>query len=159
MKKISGVYKIENIITGDFYIGSNINVKSRWINHKCPSRWKEHPNSPMYHDMQKYGVENFDFTILFEVKPEQLKEKEQELIETLKPTCNNYRAKGWDVERYKEPERKAYKKYMRQLCLYNGETLTLDALRSRFSYAGIEHPTVEAKKYLKEVKKNERFYI
>lgn len=31
----------------------------------------------------------------------------------------------------------------------NGVTLSLDALRSRFSYAGIEHQTLEAKKYLK----------
>ena len=41
--KIIGVYKITNTITGDFYIGSSKNVKKRWIAHKWPSKWNEHP--------------------------------------------------------------------------------------------------------------------
>lgn len=57
MEKISAVYKITNTVTGDFYIGSSRNVKVRWTNHKCPSMRKKHPNSKMYQDMQKYGVE------------------------------------------------------------------------------------------------------
>ena len=32
-EKISGVYKITNTITGDFYIGSSKNVKKRWVEH------------------------------------------------------------------------------------------------------------------------------
>lgn len=40
------------------------------------------------------------------------------------------------------------KKYRNQLCFYNGETLTLNALAVRFRKAGIAHPTVEAKKYI-----------
>lgn len=31
MKKISGVYKIENTITGDCYVGSSKDVNMRWI--------------------------------------------------------------------------------------------------------------------------------
>lgn len=41
-----------------------------------------------------------------------------------------------------------YKEYHNQLCSYNGETLTLSALSARFQRAGIEHPTLEAKKYM-----------
>ena len=44
--------------------------------------------------------------------------------------------------------RKANKKYNNQLCFYNGETMTLNALRQRFRRAGIPYPTLEAKKYL-----------
>ena len=51
--KISGVYKITNIITGDFYIGSSKDIKHRWTAHKAPSRWNEHPNCTMYQDMKK----------------------------------------------------------------------------------------------------------
>lgn len=156
MKK-SGVYKITNTVTGDFYIGSSKNVKHRWAKHKCPSTWKNYPNNPMYLDMKKYGLDKFDFEILAEVEPEQLKEKEQQFIENLKPTYNNYNAKGWDIKRYKkyylsdkgkESNRKSRNKYNNQLCLYNGEVLTLNVLSSRFYRAGIEHPTKEAKKYL-----------
>ena len=45
--------------------------------------------------------------------------------------------------------KKAQNKYDNQLCFYNGETLTLCALKSRFIKSGIEHPTIEAKKYIK----------
>ena len=142
--KISGVYKITNTITGDFYVGSSKNVKERWANHKKPSRWKEYPNNPMYIDMRKYGVDSFDFQVLEEVEACSLKEKEQQFIETLKPTYNNKNAKGWDIERRKEYN----KEYESQLCFYNGQTLTLCALRMRFLRQGIDHPVIEAKKYL-----------
>lgn len=48
----------------------------------------------------------------------------------------------------KESHRKACNKYDNQLCYYNGETLTLNALSARFKRQGIPHPTLEAKKYL-----------
>ena len=157
MNKICAVYKITNTITGDFYIGSSKNVKNRWVKHKCPSTWNECPNNPMYLDMQKYGVDKFVFEILEEAEIEQLKEKEQQFIETLKPTYNNNNAKGYNVERRKESIRKynksdkykEYKKqYYNQLCLYNGQTLTFKALSMRFMRKGIDNPTAEAREYL-----------
>ena len=180
MNKISGVYKITNTITGEFYIGSSKNVKDRWAHHKIPSTWKNKPNSQLYKDMQKYGTDKFDFQILAEVEPEYLKQVEQECIEMLKPTYNSNNAKGLDIERWKEnrkeyqqsekgkevkkktqkkylqsekgkeAQRKSNKKYSHQLCVYNGETLTLDALRNRFQRVGIPHPSLEAKKYLEK---------
>ena len=146
--KICGIYKIANTITGDFYIGSSKDVKQRWAVHKCNSKWNEHPNNPMYIDMRKYGTNKFVFEVLEVVEPEQLKEMEQHYIELLKPTYNQMNAKGLNVERYKESQRKANNKYYSQLCFYNGETLTLHALRNRFWRKGIEHPQIEAKKYL-----------
>ena len=204
MNTISGVYKITNTITGDFYIGSSKNVKQRWAAHKIPSTWKRFPNNPMYQDMQKYGIDKFAFEILEEVEIEKLKEIEQQFIEKLQPTYNQMNAKGWNIERrkeymkeysksdkfketqkkyrksnkgkeahkksqnkynksnkgketqkkyqksdkFKETKRKANNKYKHQLCSYNGEILTLNALYQRFQKAGIPHPTLEAKKYL-----------
>ena len=172
--KISGVYKITNTITGDFYIGSSKNVKQRWAHHKWPSTWNEHPNNQMYLDMRKYGVDKFAFEILEEVEIDFLKETEQEFIERLNPIYNNRNANGWDTERrkkyqeeyeksdkykdyqkeyhksdkFKEYQKQYQKEYDSQLCFYNGETLTLNALRKRFKRQGIDHPTIEAKKYL-----------
>ena len=171
--KIIGVYKITNTVTGDFYIGSSKDVKKRWANHKCPSFWKKCPNNQMYLDMQKYGVDKFEFQVIEEVEAANLKETEQQFIELLKPTYNNYNANGWDFERYKEHQKeykqsdkckesnkKARNKYNNQLCCYNGENLTLNALAKRFYRAGVEHPTKEAKKYLikKESKNVIEFY-
>ena len=177
--KISAVYKITNTVTNDFYIGSSKDVKKRWREHKCQSSWKRFPNNPMYLDMQKYGLDKFEFEILEEVEEGKLKEKEQQFIETLKPTYNDRNANGFDFERRKkyqksdkgkEAEKKynksdkrkeaqkkyqksnkgkeAQKKYDNQLCCYNGETITLHAHRERFRRMGIDHPVLEAKKYL-----------
>ena len=178
MEKIIGIYRIINTITGDFYIGSSKNIKERWMSHKKPSRWKKCPNNPMYLDMQKYGVDKFSLEILAEVEPEQLKKTEQEFIEKLQPTYNSNRASGWDVERHRERHKESNKEYRKihknelkeynkeytkihknelkeyrkeydnQICRYNGKTLTLAALAKRFYRAGIEHPIIEAKKYL-----------
>ena len=178
MNKIIGIYKITNTVTGDFYIGSSKNVKQRWVQHKKPSTWNKCPNNQMYQDMKKYGLDKFEFQVIAEVEEEELKEAEQQFIETLNPTYNSNRAKGWDIERLKESLRKASikyeksdkrkkakkeyeksdkrkkakkeynKEYNNQLCFYNGETITLCALRMRFRRQGIEHPQIEAKKYL-----------
>lgn len=165
MEKISAVYKIVNTVTNDCYVGSSKDVMKRWADHKCPSTWKEHPNIPLYNDFQKYGLDKFRFQILAPVMPEYLKQVEQELIEMIHPTYNSLNAKGRNVERQKEAirkyrqtekgreynrkqARKDMKKYNNQLCFYNGETLTLNALTQRFLRAEIEHATLEAKKYL-----------
>ena len=109
MKKISGIYRITNTITGDFYIGSSKNVKKRWADHKCKSTWNKCPNNPMYIDMRKYGVDKFDFEILIEAEESFLKEKEQKFIEKLNPIYNRCNAKGLNVERRKE-YKKEYQK-------------------------------------------------
>ena len=109
--KISGVYKITNTITGDFYIGSSKNVKKRWADHKCKSTWNKCPNNPMYIDMRKYGLDKFEFEILAEVEEDSLKETEQQFIEKLNPIYNNRNANGWDIERIKETRRKVSKEY------------------------------------------------
>lgn len=127
--------------------------------------------------MKKYGVDKFEFQILAEVETDRLKEAEQQFIEKMKPTYNNRRANGRDVERckkYKKEYQKEYEKsdkrkeyqkkyrkeYNNQPCYYNGETLTLNTLSARFRRAGIAHPTIEAKKYLikKESKTPIEFY-
>ena len=114
--KICAVYKITNTITGDFYIGSSKDVNKRWTEHKAPSSWKRFPNNPMYIDMKQYGVDKFVFEMIAEVEPALLKEKEQQFIETLKPTYNSINAKGLDVEwqkKYRQSEKfkECQKKY------------------------------------------------
>ena len=163
---ISGVYKITNIITGEFYIGSSKDIKLRRAVHKSPSAQKRLLNSKLYKAMAQYGLDNFTFEVLEETVD--LHNREQYWIEQLKPSYNSKRAKGWNTERYKEvhrrcckeyyeihrDERLAYLKAYRQahrdnrLCFYDGKTLTLRALINKFCRQGIPHPTLEAKKYL-----------
>lgn len=168
MEKISGIYKITNTITGDFYIGSSKNVMERWAGHKSPSRWICHPNIRLYQDMAQYGPDYFTVEIIEETID--LREREQYWIDKLSPSYNVCRAYCIDSEkrkvsrcRYQQSEKgkaanRKYAnsekgkgtvmKYKKQLCEYNGEILTLHALSNRFYRAGIEHATLEAKKYL-----------
>ena len=141
--KISGIYKITNTVTCDFYIGSSKNVKSRWASHKCKSTWKKCQNNQMYLDMQKYGVDKFVFQILEVVEIEQLKEKEQEFIETLKPTYNRNRADGLNIERKKEYNKEYQKKY--------------EKTEKRKKYMKEYHKTDKFKEYMKEYHKTDKF--
>ena len=149
----SGVYKITNNITGDFYIGSSKNIKQRWYKHRRPSVWKQYPNIKLYKDMAQYGKNNFIFEVLEETTD--LRNREQYWVDQLKPSYNVRRANGQDIERYKEwyeihrDEHLAKNRaYGSRLCLYKGETLTLRALTNRFFRQGIPHSTLKAKEYL-----------
>ena len=84
--KISGVYKITNIITGDFYIGSSKDIKLRWNIHKTPYTIKKHPNVKLYKAMSQYGRDNFTIEVIEET--DNLREREQYWIEQLKPVYN-----------------------------------------------------------------------
>lgn len=154
MEKISGVYKITNKITGEFYIGSSKDIKHRWAGHKSLSTWKCYPNSKMYQAFQEYGLEKFDFEII--EKTDSLKEREQYFIDLFHPSYNDIKAFRFDCKSYqreyqKSEKYKSYKReYQNQLCEYNGEILTLNALSLRFRRTNIPNPMSEAKKYLIE---------
>ena len=136
--KISGVYKITNIITSDFYIGSSKDIERRWGMHKNPAIWKQHPNVKLYQIIAQYGRENFVIEVIEET--DNLKEREQYWIDHLKPSYNDRRANGQNTERYKQRGNR--------LCLYKGKTLKLNTLRKKFQRQGILHSYMEASKYL-----------
>ena len=140
--KISGVYKITNTITGDFYIGSSKNIKQRWYAHRNPSFWKQHPNTKMVQAMVKYGYENFMIEVIEETT--NLHEREQYWMDKLKPAYNMRRAYEPNVEEY---NRKC-KEFEARLCLYEGEQVKLGTLTKRFQRRRIPHPSQEARKYL-----------
>lgn len=61
--KISGIYKITNIISEEFYIGCSKNLQERCRVHIINSRMKNPPNI-FYKEIKKIGVDNFKFEIL-----------------------------------------------------------------------------------------------
>ena len=144
---VSGIYKIINTVTNDFYIGSSKNIKNRWAKHKSKSTWKQCPNNPMYLDFQRYGLDYFVFEILAEVESEKLKEKEQQFIKTFKPTYNNYNAKGLNVERRKETHKKAQKKYEK----------TEKRKKAKKEYQKEYHKSDKYKEYQKEYHKSDKY--
>lgn len=88
MKEIelnSGVYKITNKCNGKIYIGSTINFKQRFNDHKKLLRQDKHPNPHLQNAWNKYGEDSFGFEILLKIKPEKdlLLTEEQTLIDEL----------------------------------------------------------------------------
>ena len=61
---ISGIYKITNTVTNDFYIGSSKNIEKRWAYHKCKHTWMQ--TAKLYQAFNKYGIKSFRLEIIEE---------------------------------------------------------------------------------------------
>ena len=59
-----GIYKIKNIKNNKVYIGSSVNIKARWQQHKSRLRKGNHHSISLQRAWKKYGEDNFEFTIL-----------------------------------------------------------------------------------------------
>lgn len=88
MAKISGIYKIINIINNKIYIGSSCNIKARWQTHRDTLRKNIHHNKHLQKSYNKYGKDNFTFEIIELCDKEFLLIKEQYWLDLLNPTNN-----------------------------------------------------------------------
>lgn len=64
-KKIA-VYRIRNVISKSFYIGSSSNLYERWRTHRNKLRAGKHPNPHLMSSWRKHGEEAFVFEVLEE---------------------------------------------------------------------------------------------
>lgn len=71
-----GIYEIRNLINNKVYIGQAKNIKRRWIYHKSKLKLNKHWNKYLQYSYNKYGKENFAFTIIEECNIEDLSKKE-----------------------------------------------------------------------------------
>lgn len=78
-----GIYKILNITTGLFYLGSTTNFKTRWYNHRLELIGNRHKNSYLQNAWNKYGEIAFEFIIL-EYCEYWLVQKEQKWLDKTK---------------------------------------------------------------------------
>lgn len=92
MGTITGIYKIENKINGHCYIGQSTDILRRWRNHKTVANNENHEDKeyPLYRAIRKYGIDNFDFSILEECKVEELNDKEVYWIKQYNSFFNGY---------------------------------------------------------------------
>lgn len=90
MKKLTGIYKITNKINGKIYIGSAVNIYSRWNLHKFKLKNNKHHSIKLQRAQNKYGLDNFIFEIVEECPKNLLIEREQYWIDNLKTYSNGY---------------------------------------------------------------------
>ena len=89
--KITGIYKIKNKITNEFYIGASVCIRSRYSTHMGRDVKKYKHTNRFYKEIYEYGKENFELEILEECLRENLLEREQFYYDYLKPTYNMIR--------------------------------------------------------------------
>lgn len=77
----SGIYKILNKVNGKFYIGSAIEIKKRWREHKHHLNKNAHKNPHLQAAWNKYWDISFEFIILEYVEKENLVNREQHWID------------------------------------------------------------------------------
>jgi len=111
-QKISGIYKIVNKINGKYYIGSSDNILGtygRWMEHINGLKSNRHENSYLQRSWNKYGIDNFEFSILEEVPKPLLLMVEQKYLDHAKndgKRCYNlsYMATGGGFAGHKHSE-------------------------------------------------------
>lgn len=64
MSASCGIYSIRNVVNGKRLIGSSININRRWGEHKYACCRNIHANDHFQKAWNKYGSNNFEFTIL-----------------------------------------------------------------------------------------------
>lgn len=97
--KQSGIYMIKNIVNEKVYIGSSINLYNRLYNHLSSLRKGDHFSNHLQMSFNKYGENNFMFTVLYEDKNTDVEKealtkslliKEKEFIEQHKATDKDF---------------------------------------------------------------------
>lgn len=92
-----GVYKIRNKISGKVYIGSSVNIESRWRDHRATLNSRTHNNRYLTRAWHKYGKDAFEFTIVEVVENEaDLIQCEQKWIDTYESYS---RRKGYNISK------------------------------------------------------------
>ena len=80
----SGIYKIEIIVKGKLYIGSAKNIEKRKKEHFNALKNNAHKNKHLQNAWNKYGENNFRFSILECVEPTSLITREQYYMDLYK---------------------------------------------------------------------------
>ena len=83
-----GIYKIENLITGDFYIGQSVRLSHRKSTHFMELKRNRHSNKYLQRIFNKYGYKNILFKILLYCEEPELVRYEQALVDRLNPKYN-----------------------------------------------------------------------
>ena len=96
-KNKSGIYRWNNLETGDSYVGSSVNLTRRLSNYFSPIFLKRNilrSKSIISNSLLKYGYNKFSIDILEYCKPSVLIKREQYYLDTLKPEYNILKKAG-----------------------------------------------------------------
>lgn len=170
----AGIYKWENKINHKCYIGQSINLGSRLRHHFYNIKYKRY-NNPLYRAIDKYGIDNFDITVLEIVENSDTTKSDLDVLEVLYiETYNSYGKTGYnqtkggdggilgykftDEQRKKVSEySKTHAKNKERVVIYNletNETLTFDSIHDCSLFLNCSHSQVSRLCHWKQLKLN-----
>jgi group I intron endonuclease len=91
---VSGIYIIKNEINNKFYIGSSVNIKKRWRDHRWRLRNNKHHSPYFQNSWNAYGEESFTIEVLEECPVTDLLKREQFYIDEYTPEYNVSKTAG-----------------------------------------------------------------
>jgi len=86
----SGIYKITNRKSGKVYVGSAVNLRKRFTEHRWSLRQNKHYNKHLQNSWNLYGEDSFVFEIIELCPPASLLKKETSWIARLEACENGY---------------------------------------------------------------------
>lgn len=95
MGRLCGIYMIENIVNHKKYIGQSVDIYSRWKRHKSELTNGTHNNQYLQSAWNKYGEDNFVFSIIKQCDKDELDDCEVLYIKQF-DTMNKYN--GYNLE-------------------------------------------------------------
>jgi group I intron endonuclease len=174
----SGVYKLENTITGNFYIGSSVSIRKRMHVHFCLLRKGKHWNPSIQKDFNEYGEGSFKFSPVIMCEDFELLYYEQKCIDLLNPLYNMHKfadsPRGYspteetreklrafhtgksfrkNYTHSEETRRKIGEKAKGRPCYWEGKHLS-DSAKEKISIAntGRKHPNVKRDRKILQIK-------
>jgi group I intron endonuclease len=93
----SGIYAIDNAVTGMIYIGQAGDIEKRWQSHVYDLNRNKHGNRHLQTAWNQNGAGAFKFSVLEECPIQHLNEREQHYLDTYVPLgfCYNIRRKSF----------------------------------------------------------------
>lgn len=114
-QKITCIYCILNVITGDKYIGSSIDFEERWRRHKRDLKRNKHHSIILQRAFNKYGIDSFKHEIIEYCSKEEMKEKENFYLKKHNPKYNICKEAYTTIGRfYSENTRKKHIKWAKE---------------------------------------------
>jgi group I intron endonuclease len=149
----SGVYYIKNIITEKGYIGSSKHVNKRKIQHFSKLRKNKHTNTHLQNSWNKYGEENFIFSIIITCPKEYIYKLEQWFLSKGSYNCEYNICKEVNL-----PPKLIFTKELR-LKMSEGSKLRANKDEERLRLTSLcvsNWKNPEHKKFMQEINKGEK---
>ena len=97
----SGIYQIINKLNNKRYVGASKQVKRRFYEHKRSLLKNLHHSKLLQRAVNKYGMDNFEHSVLCTCPPEYLNKMESWFLKNLKPEYNIHISSEYTINRSK----------------------------------------------------------